>query len=177
MYRFTIALLLIAGPCQQLVAQPRDICAVVGELIDEATAGFPNTRGELRNQVGSFQYRCSLPIPGSTTCRIRMSKNPKNADYEIVHGWNTPTQAAALEIAESLAESVANCELGEYEAPFDDDDSPEREWIVHVDGGLETEDLEEAVTIRVATKYNQLPKDYSALMTVNFTRITYIWAD
>lgn len=150
-------------------AQSSDICPVLRQLIEEAPRGFPSSRGELVD-IGLGWYRCKNPIPGATICKVDLSQDDKDIKNVISHNWQRSSMEDALSTSEALAEAASACDLGAYLAADYDAEPEERVWRIKVDGGIESDAVDEGVTIRFKARMNERANAPFALMEVTYSK-------
>jgi hypothetical protein len=153
-----------------LSAQEVDICPILAQLISESERGYPRVIGDV-SIVELGWYRCRHPIPGSTTCKIELKREGRDVFNKIEFGWQRVSMEDAVATAELLAESAAACDVGEFIAPSEYLDPEDRRWRIRVDGGVETSEFSEGVTIIFRSRFNTRVEEAFAMMSVNYGKV------
>lgn len=154
--------LLMAAP---LPVRAAELCAALEQLLEEASEGFPSARGTLMDADLGW-YRCKLPIPGSTICRVEISVDPDDGDRRsIEHRWQQSSLDAAFLTAESMASEADACDLGELRAPTPGATGRRNRWTITA-AFTETSLGGESLVVSFGARAAERRSEYFTIMSV-----------
>lgn len=143
-----------------------ELCAVLEQLLAEAPEGFPNARGTLVDADLGW-YRCRLPIPGSTICKVEISVDPEYGDSRTLeHRWQQSDQDAALAAAEAMATEAEACDLGEFRAPAPEATGRRNRWSITA-AWNESSRGGESLVVSFGTRVVERRNEYFTTMSVS----------